>query len=795
MNKLTYQFWLSGAVSLCCLAIMSPSQAQITSDGTLSTEVTTSDNLNFTINAGNRAGEHLFHSFREFSVPTGGEALFDNALDVENIISRVTGGSISNIDGLIRANGSANLFLLNPSGVIFGREAKLDIGGSFLASTANRLNFVDGTFFSATDPQTQPLLTISVPVGLQFGETAGPIVNQSLTEDNSGFPVGLQVQPGRTLALVGSDVLIEGGKLTAPGGRIELGSIASPGLVKLTPIYAGWTLGYEGVQNFQDIQLSQEAFVNTGGENLGAIQLHGRQIVITSGSQVGGINSGANPGGILALKASESVELSGVSQLNTGTESTGAAGEITIETKRLIVRDASFINALSNGDGQGGNITVYAPESIEVRGNGRLTQISSQAFAGGNAGDVQVKTGRLILQDGGQIASSTTNAGNGGTVIVDASEFVEVSGQGKTFDGRVRVSGLLTETTRASATGNGGSLKINTGRLVVQGRGNISVAAVNGSTGQAGTLDINASKSVEVNGIGSTLLAESDSPKAAGDLKISTDKLIVRDRAEVSVSSQGSGDAGNLRVKAHSIRLENGGKLTATSAEGRGGGNIALQDLNLLLLRGNSEISTNAGGDGNGGNITINTDILTAVERSNITANAVKGRGGNIWITTQGLFLSPDSKITATSEQGIDGLVEINRPEADPSAELVVFPTDIVDVSGLITQGCSADGGNMARGSSEFIATGRGGMPPAPTEALRSETALADLGKPVQGEDNRASAASAATSNNPTSSSPVSLVEAQGLVIGSKGEVLLTAQAPTVTPHIPWLTPTTCHGS
>lgn len=806
MNRRSYQLWLARGVFLCCWGTTKLCQAQVTSDGTLSTEVRTEDNRNFTITGGSQAGGNLFHSFGEFSIPTGGKAAFDNSLDVQNIISRVTGGSVSSIDGLIRANGNANLFLINPNGIVFGRDAKLDIGGSFIASTANRLNFADGNFFSATDSQAQPLLTVTVPIGLQFGAAAGSIINRSTadqTEDSTDFSNGFQVQPGKTLALVGSDVSIESGALSAPGGRIELGSVAGFSLVSLNQIGAGWSLEYGSVQNFQDIQLSQ-ASVYTGGESLGNIQLRGRRIAIVDGSQVGGNNFGANPGGTIALKASESVEVSGGSTLNSGAFSSGAAGDIKIETRRLFINDESIIDALSNGDGRGGNITVDAPESVEVDGNGRVSQITSQAFASGNAGDIKVKTGRLILRNGGQITSSTRNrrggsSGNGGTVIVNASESVEASGKGETLEDQVANSGLFTRTTEQSTTGSGGNLRIDTGRLVITNGASISVAAVNGSTGQAGSLDINASKSVEVSGMGSTLLAESESPKPAGNLTISTDNLLVRDGAEVNVSSAGIGDAGNLDVNANSIQLDSGGFLKATSASGEGG-NIGLSNLDLLLLRGNSQISTDAtAGTGNGGNINIDTDLLVGTENSDITATAVRGRGGNIQISTQGIFgIEPrsqrteESDITASSELGVDGVVEINRPDFDPTAELVALPANIVDVSSLVAQGCSADGGNLGTEGSEFVVIGRGGLPPTPAEATRSDTALVDLGKPIQSKENRASAS---TSSNSVSSSPAPLVEASGWVIGEKGEVTLTAAFPTVTSDIPWLTPTSCHGS
>ncbi|MEO1184438.1 MAG: filamentous hemagglutinin N-terminal domain-containing protein, partial [Cyanobacteria bacterium J06636_27] len=149
-------------------------QAQIEADNTLSINSNVIRNgINFTIKGGTARGNNLFHSFREFNIPNGGTAFFDNANSIGNIFTRVTGGSISNIDGIIKANGNANLFLMNPAGIIFGENARLNIGGSFLGTTAENIKFGDGSNFSTINPQSPPLLTINVPIGLQMGINPG----------------------------------------------------------------------------------------------------------------------------------------------------------------------------------------------------------------------------------------------------------------------------------------------------------------------------------------------------------------------------------------------------------------------------------------------------------------------------------------------------------------------------------------------------------------------------------------------------------------------------------------------
>jgi large exoprotein involved in heme utilization and adhesion len=282
--------------------------------------------------------------------------------------------------------------------------------------------------------------------------------------------------------------------------------------------------------------------------------------------------------------------------------------------------------------------------------------------------------------------------------------------------------------------------------------------------------------------------------------------LIVQNGAAVAVSSLNTASvalgAGNLQITAQSIRLDNEGELTAATASGDGG-NITLLVQDLLLLRRNSEISTSAGiaaAGGDGGNITIDTPFIVAVpkENSDITANAFEGAGGLIQITAQQVFglerreqLTPLSDITAFSQQNpeLNGIVEINTPDVDPSRGLVNLPAEVVDASGLVASGCGAP---QRQGQSEFIVTGRGGLPSNPSDTLSSDTVWSDLRPQTRQAQNFTSSEQATQQTLPTTGQ---LVEAQGWVINNKGEVVLTAQAPTVTPHSHWQGPPSCSGS
>jgi filamentous hemagglutinin family protein len=1010
------------------------------------------------IDGGATRGANLFHSFQEFNVGEGRSAYFTNPAGIENILTRITGANPSNILGTLGVSGgNANLFLINPNGIIFGVNARLDVGGSFTATTANAIKLGDTGLFSASEPATSNLLTVR-PSALFFNAVASrAIVNQSQAESLSGQtnsldgPVGLQVPAGQTLALIGGNVVVEGGNLMAAGGRIELGSVAGVGEVSLSQVGNRWLFGYDNIDSFGNIRLEGGAVVDASGEGGGDVHLQGAQLEMTQGSviyadtlgsgnggeilvrtsetvavrdsseisagvfgsgtagdlmivtgqllvrdgaQVLAGTLGTGQGGTLSVTASDSVEVIGTSadgrfgsRLLATTQGEGDAGNLTIATGRLLVRDGAQVLASTFGTGKGGTLSVTASDSVEVIGtsaDGRLssglfaqangegdagdltivtgrllvrdgTQVSASTFGTGkggtlsvtasdsvevigtsadgrfpsglftqtqgegDAGDLTIATGRLLVRDGAQVSAGTTSTGKGGTLSVTASDTVEVigasadvrfttglfagtagegdagdltivtgrllvrdgaqvsastfnTGEGGTLsvtasdkvevigtsaDGRA-TSGLFTQTqgegnagkltiatgrllvrdgaqvgtgtrstgeggtlsvtasdiievigssaddqfpsglfTQASGEGDAGDLTIATGRLLV--RDGARVSASTRSTGEGGTLSVTASDTIEVVGTSadgrfpSTLTAQTTGAGNARNLTIATERLAIRDGAEVNVSSTGAGIAGVLLVEADAIHLNNQGKIRADTSGG--GGNIYLSTDDLILRRGSS-ISTDARGSNiTGGNITIDTDNLVAVpkEDSDITANATESFGGRVIVNATGIFGTqfrlqdtPLSDITASSELGpqFNGLVELNTPGIDPSRGLANLPTEVVDASNQIAQTCGT-GGREAK-KNEFIVTGRRGMPSNPYEMLSNDQALEDIQPPSGFSSSRNSnpdAAKAVTSQSVTSNPKPPIVEAQGWVMNDKGQIVLTATASTATPH------------
>ena len=658
--------------------------AQIIPDTTLGSENSRVTGISPTIdqiNGGATRGTNLFHSFQEFNVGEGRSAYFTNPAGIENILTRVTGANPSNILGTLGVTGgNANLFLINPNGILFGQNARLDVGGSFTATTANAIKLGDTGLFSASEPATSNLLTVR-PSALFFNAVAPrAIVNQSLAQSLSGQtnsldgPVGLQVPAGKTLALVGGNVAIEGGNLTAAGGRIELGSVAGVGEVSLIQIGNRWLFGYDNINLFGNIRLEGGAVVDASGEGGGDVQLQGAQLEMTQGSAIYANTLGSGDGGEILVRTSETVALSDESQITADVFGSGTGGDLTIVTEQLLVRDGAQVVAGTSSTGEGGTLSVTASDSVEVIGESANGQLPSGLFADtqgeGDAGDLTIATTRLLVRDGAQISTLTTSTGKGGTLSVTASDTVELIGT--TNDGRLG-SGLFSQT---RGEGDAGNLTITTGRLLV--RDGAQVGSGTFGTGEGGMLSVIASDTVEVIGesangqFASGLSADANDEGDAGNLTITTGRLLVRDGAQVGSGTFGTGKGGTLSVTA-----SNSVEVIGTSADGWAASGLFADTL----------------GEGDAGDLTIATRRLLVRDGAQVsTATTRTGEGGTLSVTA-----SDSVEVIGTSADGQfgSGLTTQTQGEGDAG-----------DVAIATTRLLVRDGAQVSAGT---VGTGEGG--------------------------------------------------------------------------------------
>ncbi len=701
--------------------------AQITPDTTLpnNSSVRTQDNIRI-IEGGTQAGSNLFHSFGEFSVPTGGTAFFNNAADIHNIISRVTGKSVSNIDGLLRANGTANLFLLNPNGIIFGRNARLDIGGSFVGSTASSLNFADGTQFSATAPQTAPLLTVSVPIGLQYGGNAAGIQNQSRATNSSSKLVGLQVKPGRTLALVGGDVGLDGGILNAQDGRVEIAGVAGPGAVGLFVDGNGLRLSFPDTVARANVYLDNGAEVNVRASGGGSIAINAQNLNLTQGSN---LKAGIASGLALGDTKAGNIEINSTGNVSFNGEGSGAynqvelkaignAGNINVTAGSLSVTNGGELNTSTRGQGNAGNVNVNARDTVSFVGEGPNNH-SSRVYSRveekgvGQGGDIYIKTGSLSVSDGALLGASTFGIGDAGNVTIDARDTVSFVGVGPPAD-NFFPSGAYTQVT-AGARGQGGNVNITTGSLFVT-----NGAQLNTSTrgqGNAGNVNVNARDTVSFVGespgnssSGAYSRVEVTGVGQGGDIYIKTGSLLVSDGAFLSTNTRGHGNAGNLTIDARDTVSFVGagppaddffpsGAYTEVRAGARGQAGDIYISTGSLEVTGGAFLSARTLGIGDAGNVTINArdkvsfdgvgrsklyPYLGSGAYSQVHETGV-GQAGDIYISTGSLEVTGGAYLSAgTLGKGDAGDVTINA-------------RDKVSFDGVGTNGISSGAYGQAR--------------------------------------------------------------------------------------------------
>ncbi len=678
MNKalsVSLQVSLLTAGYLCSTS--SKAQAQVTTDGTVNTEVNQNGNV-AEITGGETRGGNLFHSFQDFSIGAGNEAFFDNTNDISNILSRVTGGNISNIDGLIRANGSASLFLINPAGIVFGQNARLDIGGSFLGSSSSSILFEDGVF-SATDLDNPPLLTVNAPIGLGFRDNPGDIALQGSN---------LTVLPGQSLSLLGGEIDIDNASLTALGGKVNLASSSTTGTLVINE---NFNFDFSEVAP-GDITLNNAARVNVNGDGGGDIAVNARNLTLANGSIFsGGINSDTATSeaqaGNITVNASETVTLNSASLIrnNVSNISSGNGGNIALRATNLSLNDQSRLSTVSQGNGSTGDITLNVSESISLN---RTAEFKSQILEDGvgNTGNIEIETGLLTLAEGSAIFTSIFGEGDAGNINIVASDRVILDSS--VFQARVAVGGV----------GNSGNININTGSLLLQNttqdRTSQILADTAGISDTAGNITIAATDDVSLADSSFFLTqVESGGVGDAGNINITTTNLSLsgsapENPASLITNSKGIGNAGNINITARGeINFNPNSSILSQLFNGAvgNGGNINVSADSLTLDQ--SSWITNTRGEGNAGGITIDVANEINLNQGSLILSQVKegGRGnaGDINLTSGSLALTNSLIIADSSDMGSAGDINIT---VDDTITLQGFPEGTDEFSATTTE-------------------------------------------------------------------------------------------------------------
>jgi filamentous hemagglutinin family protein len=668
----------------------------ITSSG-LNTQVNQVGNSH-NITGGSRpgGGPNLFHSFGQFDVgQTAGvndiaNFLNNTGLPTSNILGRVAGGNISNIDGTIQTTGfgNANLFLMNPSGIVLGPGASLNVGGSISFTTAQYLRLFDGVgstiFYAnpANDGLANSILTIN-PSAFEF-LSASPAAYGFLTAPDPNAMITVQgsmlkVPEGQSLSLVGGNITVQSGilgdgmtqaaNLQAPGGRINLVSVASPGEVLVSNFQPAPNINGASFTTMGTVTLKEGATLNVSGQ------------LDEFGTPIGQGNSGT----ILIRGGQLVMEASTIQAITWGTvDGERAAVDIQVSETVALTNSSSAITTATFGSGRGGDVRLTAPTlTLE---NSLQSIFTTTGEGGGVGGDVVLNVGTVRLLGGSSIESSsqihnfTPGLGQGGNVTIQGLEGAGSAAESVTLSG----NSSLSSTT--SGSGDGGRLAITSKSLTMDG----AATSVNTSTTEAGrggdivvsvrhanlsggarlfaqtnNSDINAqpgptltvqglegagslADSVVLLGSGSGIVSDTQGFASSGDVAVHAKTVSLTDGAVIQAGTLDTTAAGgNVTIAADLVTIS-GGSGISSQARGADAGQIHIRANRLIL--NNVSISSNTVSNGRGGNVVLNVGAVSLLNEASINSSTSEsGRAGDITMDVGTLSLAHDSRISSAS--------------------------------------------------------------------------------------------------------------------------------------------------
>lgn len=711
---------------VCVLLMLAPVQliADVVRDGTIGPDKTSQPigpNYDIGEQFGELRGGNLFHSFEEFGLTNEQSATFSGASSISAIISRVTGPNASSIDGLLRSTvPGAALYLMNPHGIVFGSNAKLDIPGAFHASTAQTLQFSSGETFG-TDVANDPVLTTAAPEAFGFlGANAATIeLNGSVFESMSGIELSagnIEFKDGAEITTLASeeerggdikliaigDIELSGGNSEGWGVRLVASSIGRnpSGSIEIYGSNVEFSDGAigaiqnEGAGESGDLNVTATESLTLSGANnrgmgsriqvgtlgtgsAGNIRIVAPNIQLKDGSVIGTYSANSGSSGDLELTATQRLTMAGIDSVGLGSRlgsvglASGKAGSLRIDAPLVELNDGAFMTSHTESTGNGGDLIVSVAERLTftgVDGDGRGSRLIAATKGEGSAGILQVTAPIIELNDGAEFTTETQSQGKAGDLLVTASERIVISGVGANG----RPSNLRTG---AWSDGQAGSLMVVAPTVVLDGGAYITTET-NG-LGNGGELVIKAADSLVLKGVspagrGSTLKAISAGSGNAGNLRVDATTVDLRDGAVITTTAAGSGAGGLLTVNARErLTLSgadgngDGAKLHASTILGATGGDIQINSP-FISLTNNSAIESRSTsglqGAGNAGHITIIADQLQLLDHSTVSTEAERASGGNIVIDVDSLVNLRDSSIVTNvnSGDGRGGNITIN---------------------------------------------------------------------------------------------------------------------------------------